>query len=154
MSLLIFRFWTATVLTLVKNGLKLLKDKALEIIPKYAIWKDWCTKLALLPIALSRLVLIYHFFAETYFCHLHVYLLACFYEIHFKFLTSHICFQLDDSKLWKQYNSASQEMMEQICNLEIVEPQKNPIKVCVMFYNIEICYRDCGEKKASFLAII
>ena len=27
MSLLIFRFWTATVLTLLKNGLKLLKDK-------------------------------------------------------------------------------------------------------------------------------
>ena len=35
MSLLIFRFWTATVLTFLKNGLKLLKDKALEIIPKY-----------------------------------------------------------------------------------------------------------------------
>ena len=35
MSLLIFRFWTATVLTFLKIGLKLLKDKALEIIPKY-----------------------------------------------------------------------------------------------------------------------
>ena len=35
MSLLIFRFWTATVFTFLKNGLKLLKDKALEIIPKY-----------------------------------------------------------------------------------------------------------------------
>ena len=35
MSLLIFRFWIATVLTLLKNGLKLLKDKALEIIPTY-----------------------------------------------------------------------------------------------------------------------
>ena len=33
MSLLIFRFWTATVLTLFKIGVKLLKDKALEIIP-------------------------------------------------------------------------------------------------------------------------
>ena len=35
MSLLIFRFWIAIVLTFLKNGLKLLKDKALEIIPKY-----------------------------------------------------------------------------------------------------------------------
>ena len=35
MFLLIFRFWTATVLTFLKIGLKLLKDKALEIIPKY-----------------------------------------------------------------------------------------------------------------------
>ena len=35
MSLLIFRFWIATVLILLKNGLKLLKNKALEIIPKY-----------------------------------------------------------------------------------------------------------------------
>ena len=35
MSLLIFRFWTATVLTFLKIGAKLLKDKALEIISKY-----------------------------------------------------------------------------------------------------------------------
>ena len=35
MSLLMFRFWTATVLTILKNGLKFLKDKALEITPKY-----------------------------------------------------------------------------------------------------------------------
>ena len=33
MSLLIFRFSTATVLTFLKVGLKLLKDKALEIVP-------------------------------------------------------------------------------------------------------------------------
>ena len=67
----------------------------------------------MLPLALSGLVLIYHLFAEAYFCHLHVHLLACFYEMHLKFLTSHICFHLYYSKLWKQYNSASQEMMEQ-----------------------------------------
>ena len=35
MSLLIFRFWTVTVFTFLKNGLMLLEDKALEIIPKY-----------------------------------------------------------------------------------------------------------------------
>ena len=35
MSLLTFRFWTVTVLTFLKNDLKLLKDKALEITPKY-----------------------------------------------------------------------------------------------------------------------
>ena len=34
MSLIIFRFWTATLLTFLKNDLKLLKDKALEI-PNY-----------------------------------------------------------------------------------------------------------------------
>ena len=35
MSLLIFRFCTATAITFLKNGLKSLKDKALEVIPKY-----------------------------------------------------------------------------------------------------------------------
>ena len=35
MSLLIFRFWTVTVFTSLKNGLMLLKDKALEIMLKY-----------------------------------------------------------------------------------------------------------------------
>ena len=35
MSSLIFCFWSATVLTFLKNGFKLLKDKALEVIPKY-----------------------------------------------------------------------------------------------------------------------
>ena len=35
MSLLIFHFWTVTVLPSLKNGLKLLKDKVLEIVPKY-----------------------------------------------------------------------------------------------------------------------
>ena len=35
MSLLIFRFWTVAVLTFLKNGLKLLKGKAQEIIPNY-----------------------------------------------------------------------------------------------------------------------
>ena len=35
MSLLTFCFWTAAVLTFLRNGLKLLKDKALEIIPNY-----------------------------------------------------------------------------------------------------------------------
>ena len=28
-------FWTATVLTFLKNGLEFLKEKALKIIPKY-----------------------------------------------------------------------------------------------------------------------
>ena len=37
--------------------------------------------------------------------------------------------------------------MRQICGLETVEPQEILIKVCVMFYNIEICYRGCGKKK-------
>ena len=86
-------------------------------------------------------------------CHLHAYLLACFYEIHLKFLTPHIDNHLDNSELCKQYQSVSQEMMEQVWDLERVEPQEIQIKVCVMFYHIEICYRGC-EKKGSFLAIV
>ena len=42
-------------------------------------------------------------------------------------------------------------MIGQIYNLETVEPQEIPIEVCVMFYNTEICYRGCGEKKQVFL---
>ena len=106
----------------------------------------------MLSVALSGLVLLCNFL-RRHFCHLHEYLLACFYEKHLKFLTSHIYFHSDNSKLLKQYQSASQEMMEQICDLETVKPQEIPIKVCVIFYNIEICYRGCGEK-TSFLAII
>ena len=66
-------------------------------------------------VALSGLVLICNVLEETHFCHLHAYLLACFYEIHLKFLTSRIYFHLDDFELWKQYQSVSQEMMGQIC---------------------------------------
>ena len=33
MSLLIFQFWTATVFTFLKDGLQLLKVKALKLIP-------------------------------------------------------------------------------------------------------------------------
>ena len=36
MSLMIFRFWTATALAFLKNGLNLLQDNALEI-PNYEI---------------------------------------------------------------------------------------------------------------------
>ena len=99
MSLLIFRFWTATVLTFLKNGLKLLKDKALEIIPKYGrteakvglkvaeriiIFEALQLILALyfkmMSVVLSGLVLIRIFFEETYICHLYAYLPACFYS--------------------------------------------------------------------------
>ena len=40
MSLLIFYFWTAAVLTFLRKGLKLLKDKSREIIPKYGELKQ------------------------------------------------------------------------------------------------------------------
>ena len=65
----------------------------------------------MLYMAISRLVLIGNVFEETYFCHLHAYFVPCFYEIHLKFLLSHVYFHLDDSKLWKQYQSVSEEMM-------------------------------------------
>ena len=107
----------------------------------------------MLSVALSGLFLICNIFEETYFCHLYAHFLACFYEIilNFKFLTSHIYFHLDDSELWKRNQSVSQEMMWQICHLEAIEPQKIPIKFCVMNYNTEICYRGCGEKNQVFL---
>ena len=101
-----------------KNGLKLLKDKALEIIPKYGrteakvglrvaertiIFEALQLTLALhfkmLSVALSGLVLILIFFEETYICLFYVYLLACFYEKNRKSLTYHIYFYLDDSEL-------------------------------------------------------
>ena len=82
----------------------------------------------MLSVALSGLVLICNIFEETYLCHLHPHLIVCFYEIHLNFLTSHIYFHLDDSELWKQYQSVSQEMMRQICDLETVEPQEVPIR--------------------------
>ena len=107
----------------------------------------------MLSAALSGLVLISNFFEETCFCHLHAYLLACFYKKYLKYLTSDIYFYLDDSELWKQYQSLSQEMTPQVRDLETVQQQEIPIKTCVAFCNIEICYRGCGEK-ASFVAII
>ena len=55
------------------------------------------------------------------------------------FLPSHIYFHLDDCEICKQYQFVSQETMEQICDLETVEPQEIPIKVSVIFYNAEIC---------------
>ena len=76
-----------------------------------------------------------YFFEETCFCHLHTYLLACFYKIHLKFLISRIYFPLGDCELCKQYLSSSQEIKGQICDLEIVEPEEILINSCVMFYN-------------------
>ena len=43
-------------------------------------------------------------------------------------------------------------MMEQLYDLDTVQPQKIPIRVCVVCYNIEICYQDCREEK-GFLAV-
>ena len=105
----------------------------------------------MLSVALSGIVLVCNVFEETYFCHLHAYLPA--YEIHLKFLNFQIYFHLDDFQLWKQYQSVTQEMMEQICHLETVELQEIAIKVSVMFYNLEICYRGSREEKGSFLAV-
>ena len=60
---------------------------------------------------------------------------------------------LNIEELKQKLQSVSKEMMKQICDLETVKPQEIAIKVCVIFYNIEICYRCCGEK-TSFPAII
>ena len=42
-------------------------------------------------------------------------------------------------------------MIGQVCDLQTVKSQEISIKVCVMFYNKEICYPGCGEKKQVFL---
>ena len=124
MSSLILCFWKATVLTFLKSGLKLLKDKALEIIPKYGrteakfdlrvteriiIFEALQFILALYfkmqSVVLSGLVLIRTFFEETYICRLYTYFLSCFYEKHLKSLTFNIFFYLENSELWEQYNS-------------------------------------------------
>ena len=107
----------------------------------------------MLSVALSGLALIYNFL-RRHFCHLHAYLLACFYEKHLKFLTSHIYFHLDNSELWKQYQSVSQEMMEQICDLETVKLQEIPIKVCVIFYNRALLSRLRRKNKFSWNHLI
>ena len=103
----------------------------------------------------GKMVLTCNLFEETYFCHLHAYLLACFYEIHLKFLLSHIYFYVDNFELWKRYQSVNQEMMGQICDLETVEPHEIPIKVCIMFCNIQKFVIEVVEKKKQvFLQLL
>ena len=104
----------------------------------------------MLSVPLSGLVLIRNFFWGDKDLPSSCLLASLHFRENLKFLTltSHIYFYLDDSELWKQYQSISQEMTEQICDLETAKPQEIPIKVCVILYDIKICYR------ASFLAII
>ena len=45
-------------------------------------------------------------------------------------------------------------MMGQICDLQTVKLREIPVKVCVMFHDIEICYPGCGDEKARFSAIV
>ena len=85
----------------------------------------------MLSVASSGLVLICNIFEETFL--LSSCLLASLLLRDLKFLISNIYFHVDDSKLLKQYQSLSQEMMGQICDFETAEPQEIPIKVCVMF---------------------
>ena len=86
---------------------------------------------------------------------LHAYLLGCFYEIHLKFLTSHIYVYLANCELCKQHQFLSGEMRGQIWDIETVEPQEISIKVCVIFItHCQINYIEAVGKKASFLAIV
>ena len=68
----------------------------------------------MLSVALSGLVLICNFFEETFLpssCLLASLLLQETPQISY---ISHLFFHLDDSELWEQYQSVSQEMMKQI----------------------------------------
>ena len=98
----------------------------------------------MLSVALSGLALICNFL-RRHFCHLHAYLLACFYEKYLKFLTSHIYFHLDASELWKQYQSVSQEMMEQICDKKHIisfskttDDNLETISLCIKTYFVRL----------------
>ena len=137
---LIFCSLRATALTFLKNSLKLIKDKTFEIIPKYErTVAKVCLKVAerkiifeahqlilvlyftMLAVMLSELVLIFFFFfffEDTYIWHLYAYFSACFDAKHLKSLTYHIYFYLDDSELRKKYHSVSQEMMEEIVDMQ------------------------------------
>ena len=105
----------------------------------------------MLYVAWSGLVLIWNFFEETYFCHLHIYLLACFYEIHLKFLLSLIYFHLDNSELWKQHQSVNEEMMGTDTRFRnswaAWNPNQGMCNVLWQKFVIEVC----GEKKEVFL---
>ena len=170
MPLLIFQFWTATVLTFLKNSSELFKEKTLKMIPKYGrteaqswpygsgknnTWNCIILKLTfvlyfkMFSVASSRLVLVCNIFEETYFCHLNAYLLACFYGIHLKFYTSHIYFHLDDSELWKQHQSLSQEVMGPDMRHGNSWVTRNSNQVCVMFYNRNLLSR-LWRKKNKF----
>ena len=99
----------------------------------------------MLSLVLSELVLICNFFEEAYFCYLHAYLPACFYEIHllfsFRWLRQTIpIFNSRDGR-WGRYVIQKQSS------------RKKSLKICVMFYSAlsDYLYRDCGEEKAFFL---
>ena len=64
------------------------------------------------------------------FCHLHGYLLACFYKIHFKFLTFHFYFTTFHLHFIcaKNTNHQVKRSWGQIWNLETAEPQEVLIK--------------------------
>ena len=78
-----------TDIPFIKNGLKLLNERALEMIPK-------CGRVESLVEESSS------------------YLLGCFYEIHLKFLTSHIYVYLANCELCKQHQFLSGEMRGQM----------------------------------------
>ena len=103
----------------------------------------------MMSVELSGLVLICNFFEETYFCHLHGFLLACFYEIHLKLLTSHIYFRLeetmpicksrdDGADMRFRSSSATRNPNQGLSGIWKGESLPNPW-VCVMFYDTKIC---------------
>ena len=93
----------------------------------------------MLSVALSGTVLIRNFFEETYSCHLMPTWKLTRYILNFLHFKSIFA----QTKKWKQYQFVIQEMMDQICRLEIVDPPEIP----------EVCYWGWREKKGSFLAI-
>ena len=107
----------------------------------------------MLSVVLPVLVLVCNFLEETYYCHIHAHLLACFYEIHLISLTSHIYCHLDDCE--KQYQSSSREMNDGAdMRFRNSRTARNPIQglhnvlQCIVYIETE------EEKKTSFLTIV
>ena len=88
-----------------------------------------------------------NFFEETYFCYLHVYLLACFYEIHLRFLTSLISFHLDDCDKPYQYSTRQTDDGADM-RFRNSPAARNPSRFASCFImHYQISYQDWRKKK-------
>ena len=104
----------------------------------------------MLSLVFSEFVLICNFFEEAYFSYLHAYLLVCIYEIHLRFLTSHIYFRLDDCG--KPYQSSTREMDDgadmRFRNSQATRNPSSFAQCFVMHY--QISHIETVEKKKHF----
>ena len=104
----------------------------------------------MLSLELSGLVLISNHFEETFFPSSYRLAKLLLPDTSYISYTSHLLsLRRTDCELFKQYQSASQEMMGQISDSETAEPQEISIKICIMCYNalLDKLYRGSGDKQ-------